>query len=380
MRKFLLFLSVLVFSNVAVARTLVEIERKTTKGCKIVFIKNASRDEDKTSDKIEWTGACKGGYADGSGTVTATWSDGRIDKSVAIFRKGREEGVGSAESTRANGNKIFFRGVYSNGLPQGVGEFTIKAVNGTVIKYQGNFVDGMPEGQGRLETPQWVYSGEVRNMKPSGRGRFEYTNKVVYEGDVRDGKQNGNGKLVYPNGIRLSGYFIDGKLPASGRVDFPNGEIYEGQLENGQPHGKGRSVSADGTGYFGEFKAGKPEGDGAIQKSDGSRFPVSISNGQITRHQTEQEIAQAQNAERENVRRREQEQAYGQAVDACRARMANSVRPTNGNFGAILSAAAECNQNPGVQPPPQPTVVVVPSSPTNISCTRTGAFVNCNSY
>lgn len=347
------------FVDVSMARTLVEIEKKTVQGCKAVVHKDASKNSNEKIIKIEWNGACKGGYLDGDGTAIQTYDDGVLTKTRATFRRGRAEGEGTAESVFVDGSKAVFRGNFIRGLPSGPGEAYLEYKNGDYEKFKGNFADGVPDGQGRLETPKWEFSGDVRGGGPSG-----------------------NGVMTFKNGVRLTSFFSGGNPPSSGRIDYPNGSIYEGQLQDLVPHGKGRSTAPDGTGYAGDFKGGKPEGEGVVQQRDGSRFPVSISNGVVTRKKTQQELAQeryaAETRAREEQRRQEQQAAYERAVEACQARMANSVAPTAGNLGAMLAAAGQCRDNPGVQPP-QPTVVVVPR-PSNVTCTQLGAFVSCQAY
>jgi hypothetical protein len=342
-------------SHLAEARTPTETEHKTTKSCKIVF----PSEEGRKLVKLEWTGACKGGYADGNGTTTVKWSNGDVKKSTVTFRKGRAEGPGSYEAILSNGEKVFFRGNYVNGTPNGSGDLTLESAYGDLLKYKGNFVDGMVEGQGRMETSKWEFTGHFRDMAPSG-----------------------SGTMIFTNGDRLTAYFSNSISPSSGRIDYTNGAVYEGQLEKGLPNGKGRSTTPDGASYSGEFKAGQPDGKGFVQQRDGTRFPVSINNGVVTREKTQQEFAQdryaAEARARDEQRQQQQQTAYDRAVAQCQARMANSVAPTNGNIGAMLAAAGQCQNNPGVQPP-QPTVVVAPG-PLNIMCNRVGAFINCQSF
>ncbi len=327
--------------NVAAARTLVEVEYRTSKGCKIVYYKDVSVKNDNKIEYLEWSGSCKKGYVDGDGTSTEKWSNGDINKTVASFVHGRKEGQGTTETTNANGIKTFFRGNFSRGMRQGIGDLTIELPNNNSIKYKGNFVDGLPEGQGRIDTSQWIYTGEFREFKPSGVGRFEYPSKIVYEGEVRDGKQNGNGKIIFPSGTTVIGYFSDDKPPSSGRIEYPNGSVYvvyEGQLEKFLPNGQGRLSFQDKTTYYGEFKNGKPDGEGVMEAPNGTRTNVAATEGKFLRRY---DTAEREAISRVQEQRIQQEEAQQNANDAA---AIGSLLNALGGAPSIQHAAAQ-NQN-----------------------------------
>ncbi len=316
----------------------IEKEYKATGGCKFVQYSDSENPPKRNISRIDWSGKCKAGYLDGKGVATVYYDDGMKATHSARFERGAMEGEGTSVGVLVQKMEVQYKGELSKGKPNGRGVMAVKNFESAdkSFEYDGNFSDGKFSGNGILRYPKVKIEGEFRNNKP-----------------------HGNGKMTYNNGQAITGFFSDGQPPSSGRIDYPNGETYVGQLVKNQPEGKGQSTAADGTVYSGEFRAGKPEGEGVIQRTDGSRTPVTISDGKISRRQSEQEIAAARASEE---RRQAQARAYEAAVDACRARMANSVAPTNGNIGAMLAAAAQCNENPGVQPPPPPAVVVVPSS------------------
>jgi len=49
------------------------------------------------------------------------------------------------------------------------------------------------------------YTGNWKNDKRNGKGKFLWKNDVLFEGSWKNGKRSGRGTLKYPNGDNLSG-------------------------------------------------------------------------------------------------------------------------------------------------------------------------------
>lgn len=367
----------------AFAAVKVEIDIKTSKGCMIRFQHDPTKTDISKKRTVEWSGKCKSGYIDGDGVAIVNYEDGTKQTYKGFYRLGREEGVGVTEVEKPDGSKAIITGVSDRGLVQGTGNLQLTDAQGKVATYTGNLIDGRPEGKGRWEFPDGtVYEGDVK-VWPNGNGQFTYKNGLVYEGEVKDKKPNGLGLIRMKDGTTISGYFSEGKLPISGHILFSNGSTYDGELKDLKPHGKGTSVSPDRTRYSGEFAEGKAEGYGTIERADGRPYNVRISNGSIERIPTPEEKAALAREERErrDAQRRTEidQQAYENAVNACRARVA-SMPAQVGSLGANLARMGQCNLDPEAFRVETQPVVIVPSGPTNIRCTRTGMFVNCNSF
>ena len=111
-------------------------------------------------EKLTWTGACKDGYAEGSGQIK--WD---------VAGKLAEE----------------YDGDYKRGRPHGKGSMTSHE-NGQ--KYSGDWVDGVPTGEGKLVLPDGtIYVGQFLNW------RFE-----------------GLGELTSPDGRSIYGEWVNGEL------------------------------------------------------------------------------------------------------------------------------------------------------------------------
>ncbi|MDY3927750.1 MAG: hypothetical protein SOZ34_00065 [Clostridia bacterium] len=109
-----------------------------------------------------------------------------------------------------------------------------------------------------------IYSGEVFDNQPEGKGTFAYVDddgiECVYEGEFTNNSFNGEGTLTKGNGEVYSGNFVSGKMNGKGQYFNENGElIYEGTFVNNVLSGKGTMYSPDGFKiYSGEFSKGIP--------------------------------------------------------------------------------------------------------------------------
>jgi hypothetical protein len=289
--KIIALIMALAFSSIGIsyARTLIVVEQKTTKGCKIVNYENPDT-KTKTLIRLEWNGKCRDTYADGPGTYIETYDNGDVSTTVGVLQRGKAEGNGKSETAKKDGSKAYFVGTFKSGMAYGQGEAIHVSAKGARIEYNGNFAAGLFQGLGKLKNPNWVYTGDFEEGKPHGRGKFEYSTKGVYEGGVRLGEPYGRGTLSFADGSRLIAEFSGDKLPTSGRIEYANGTKYEGELSNGiNAHGRGRLTYIDGSAYVGEFRNGKPDGEGYAEYTDGLRLGVVASDGKIQRQVTRQQ-------------------------------------------------------------------------------------------
>lgn len=97
-----------------------------------------------------------------------------------------------------------------------------------------------------------VYTGEWKDDKPNGYGKFVYSQDVIYEGEWKDGKLHGQGIATGYEGTRFEGEWKYGKLDGYG-TKSDNGNTYVGEFKEGMMHGKGTLTMADGTSYVGTF-------------------------------------------------------------------------------------------------------------------------------
>lgn len=268
----------------------IAVDHKTSKGCKIVFYELSSQSSsNRPMKKLDWSGRCVGGYADGDGTANSVWANGGTGKTVATFRRGREEGYGTEEIRFPGGASQRYIGNFTHGRNHGHGEATwVNAQGITTANYKGEFQEG----------------------KPWGTGRFEYESKIVYEGKVRQGNFHGRGTLTTPSGVSIAGDFSNGQSPTSGRIDYPSGSVYEGQLSDYRANGQGRQTYQNGAVYAGDFKNGVADGQGVLT-TNGSSVNVKADQGKFSRWYSATEVAEASRIEgqRRIDEQREQEAA-----------------------------------------------------------------------
>ncbi len=116
-----------------------------------------------------------------------------------------------------------------------------------------------------------TYTGEVKNDKPDGNGKFESKNTQgavwTYEGGFKDGTFDGQGKMVFPN-QSYEGTFEKGNF-VQGSFIYEDTLIYEGGFTpNTNPFlysGKGKLYTTKGTLlYEGNFEDGHPQDKQAV--------------------------------------------------------------------------------------------------------------------
>jgi hypothetical protein len=67
------------------------------------------------------------------------------------------------------------------------------------------------------------FTGQFRDGRPNGEGRFEFSNGNVYEGSFRDGVPNGFGVFSYTNGNRYVGEWLEERAHGRGLFTFGDG-------------------------------------------------------------------------------------------------------------------------------------------------------------
>ena len=54
-----------------------------------------------------------------------------------------------------------------------------------------------------------IYTGDMTNNKPNGKGRTQFRNGDVYEGFYLKGKRNGDGLLIFADGEKYQGSWFN---------------------------------------------------------------------------------------------------------------------------------------------------------------------------
>lgn len=139
---------------------------------------------------IAWSGACKDGYADGSGVLEWRPRDG-----------GKRQLEGSLVRGEPSGQAIL---VYPGG------------------KYEGELVDGQPEGSGvEIAYDGSAYEGRWQAGKRHGSGKAKFALGGSYDGEWREGRMHGQGTIVYSGGRPHAGEFVDGRAVDAAPLPAP---------------------------------------------------------------------------------------------------------------------------------------------------------------
>ncbi len=152
--------------------------------------------------------------------------------------------------------------------------------------------DDCSRGIGKIQYPTGeIYSGELTNKIPDGKGKMDFKDKGVYQGDWDMGQVEGYGIYTYPNQNVFSGKFRKNKRDGFGKfeigryglegewkVDLLEGEALlgiEGKKRRGV-YKNGKLISGfgilffpDGKRYIGEALNGKRNGIGQMENERG---------------------------------------------------------------------------------------------------------------
>jgi len=140
------------------------------------------------------------------------------------------------------------------------------------------------ENYGRVEYSDSVYTGEITDGIPNGKGKIEYYSGDVYEGDVSMGIKNGIGTYTYFTGDKYEGNFVNDIMTGKGTFYYSNGDIVSGDFVDGIPNGVCKVLyydkeSSDYAEYNGDIVNGVRNGNGKITYISGDTFEGVFENG-----------------------------------------------------------------------------------------------------
>lgn len=153
---------------------------------------------------IAWSGACKDGYAEGSGVLEWRPQGGGKRRLEGVLARGEVQG-----------NAIM---VYPGG------------------KYEGSVANGQPEGSGvEIAYDGSTYEGQWQAGKRHGSGKARFALGGSYEGEWRRGRMHGQGTIVYSGGRTHTGEFVDGRAADAAPLPVAAGERERFALKEEHP-------------------------------------------------------------------------------------------------------------------------------------------------
>ena len=259
------------------------------------------------TDGTQYTGDWKEGKRHGHGTVT-----NELFKCTGDFQDDQLQGEGTYTFldgstadivTMGLGDEPFiglYTGEVSDGVPNGRG-----ISSGTLQgRYVGEWKDGLKHGWGTEDTTVQMYESEMHlresgfyerhGMLPPGPERLSGESKYV--GEWREGKKHGQGTQTYLGGNKYVGQFKDDEYHGEGVKTYLDGakevgKFVEGELYNGifyDQSGVATTVLAGMRGtYAGDMSNGVPNGQGTLNFPNGPQYVGEFKDGDLNGQGTE---------------------------------------------------------------------------------------------
>ena len=162
--------------------------------------------------------------------------------------------------------------------------------------YYGTFSEGKKEGHCLWYNDEGIYSGQVKDDQPQGKGRMDYANGDSITGEFKvraghknsllgtnpysRGEPNGYCKRTFADGSFYEGEFLDGKINGHGSYINAMGEQFEGDFKHGYFHGKGTFLSAVDEVYEGTWFEGLLHGEGSYVNSNDDKYVGGFDRGE----------------------------------------------------------------------------------------------------
>ena len=154
--------------------------------------------------------------------------------------------------------RIEWSGRCLNGLAEGNGVLQWYLGDSPSGRYVGEARAGKLEGRGVLRYPDsGRYEGDFAESEPNGRGVYVRADGARYEGELRRGKFHGRGTLTSLDGEAYSGDWREGEMDGQGIMTFPSGERYEGEVRGSKINGYGTWYRQDGSRSSGIWSNGR---------------------------------------------------------------------------------------------------------------------------
>ena len=176
------------------------------------------------------------------------------------------ETIAAWSKQKMDGNSIRWSGIRDSGQKKKSKLFIFGVVLGAILSVVGLivFLNKEPISPQTIETEvveevvkyvtdqhfdlhgnSFIYTGEIQNGIPHGKGTAKYDTNV-YDGEFYEGYKHGKGRIVHADGEFYEGDFFQNKISGYGRYTFSDGEYYDGEWINDMMNGKGAFYSSSG--------------------------------------------------------------------------------------------------------------------------------------
>jgi hypothetical protein len=163
---------------------------------------------------------------------------------------------------------VHWNGPCKDGYADGSGVLEWTATDGTVRRIEGKFAHGAVSGEAKLKAgDKFTYAGSLTDGMPDGEGYLHFANDLRYEGGIKMMQREGKGVQIYPNGDTYRGEFHADHPNGKGLLTFALGGTVEGEFRDGGPvdgdkityAGSGRTGTFDAAAYKAARSGPKPE-------------------------------------------------------------------------------------------------------------------------
>lgn len=134
---------------------------------------------------------------------------------------------------------VTWSGPCKDGYAEGTGTLTWFVNAKFSASYEGGVVRGLPHGEGYFQQVDGTqYEGGMRNGDPHGRGTMVRIDRTRYDGQWKDGNRDGAGTQTFALGGRYQGQWKDNMFHGQGKASYIGGQTYEGEFREGLPVGQ----------------------------------------------------------------------------------------------------------------------------------------------
>jgi hypothetical protein len=150
---------------------------------------------------------------------------------------------------------VHWNGPCKDGYADGTGVLEWTATDGAVRRIEGKFAHGTVSGEAKLKAgDKFTYVGSLTDGVPDGEGYLHFANDLRYEGGIKMMQREGKGVQIYPNGDTYQGEFHADHPNGNGLLTFALGGTVEGEFRDGGPV-DGDKITYAGSGRTGTFDA-----------------------------------------------------------------------------------------------------------------------------